>query len=416
MNQLYLIYKTFFSDIIVRNWYLQDIQKLLTAPVIKVIMWLRRVWKSFILYQILSYVLKNSIYEDKEIFYVNKELLEFDFIQDYKDLNKYFNNWKKDNGIWKIFLVAIDEVQEIEWWEKFVNSIFSQYKKANIFVTWSNSNLLSSNLATYLAWRYIEKTIYPLSLKEFSKFKNKKISTKLLDEYIHFWWLPTTVFLQTDELKYSYLQWVYNTVLLKDILNHYTIRQPHILQTLHKYLLKNSWMLFNGENIVKYLKSQNIKTSIETILNYIKYSTSSFLVWEVDRYDIKGKKLFQISKKYYSMDLGIRNSLVWIDLKNDIWIIYENLVRNYLVQNGRKVNSWQLYENEIDFIAQKQNKKIYIQVTYLLASKSTIDREFWNLLKIKDNRPKIVISADTLFTTQWEWIKWLNILDFLRWK
>jgi predicted AAA+ superfamily ATPase len=253
-----------------------------------------------------------------------------------------------------------------------------------------------------------------LTLNEFLKFKNVDFSEDIFNEYIKFWWLPAITFIDDESIKFEYLRWVYNTIFVKDLLEYENIRNPSLLKNLHKFLFSQIWCLVNWKNIVSYLKSQGIKTSVETILNYIEFSLNAFLFDEVLRYDIRWKKIFETTKKYYSFDLWVRNAVVWIDLKRDIWGIYENLVYNYLKFKGYNVYVGVLYDKEIDFVVEKNWEKMYIQVAYLLADEKVIEREFGNLLKIKDWWRKIVISGDKFPVRKYEWIEHINIVDFLR--
>lgn len=397
-----------------RTKYLDDFEDFCFAPFIKIIVWARRVGKSFYLFSIIKNLLEKNKLKNNEIFYINKEWLEYDEIKNYKDLNDYFLNWKKQNNIKNKFFIWIDEVQEIKDWQKFILSIWSSYPESIIFITWSNSKLLSKDIGTNLRWRYISKKIFPLSLKEFSKFKNSEINNDLFYEYINYWWLPAICSINDINIKNEYLKWVYNTIFVKDLLEYENIRNPSLLKNIHKFLFKEFWNLINSKNISNFLNNEKIKTSVETILNYMDFSFNSYLFDEVSRYDIRWKKLFEITKKIYAFDLWIRNSIVWLNLKTDIWWIYENLVYNHLVSNWYNVKVWILWEKEIDFIAEKSWVKLYIQVAYLLSDDKVIEREFWNLLSIKDWWEKIVISNDNLFVNNYEWIKHYNILDWLK--
>lgn len=401
------------KNTIIRNKYTNDFENFCFAPFIKIIVWARRVWKSFYIFSILKKLLEDNFLKESEIFYINKEWIEYDDIKDYKDLNTYFLEWKEKNNIWSKFFIWIDEVQEIWDWQKFILSIWSSYPESIIFITWSNSRLLSKDIWTNLRWRYISKKIYPLSLQEFSFFKNQNIDEDLLNEYINYWWLPAICSINNINIKVEYLKWVYNTIFVKDLIEYENIRNPSVLKNIHKFLFKEFWNLINSKNISDFLKNEKIKTSVETILNYIEFSLNSYLFDEVARYDIRWKKLFEITKKIYSFDLWVRNAVIWLNLKNDIWWIYENLVYNHLVSNWYDVKVWILWEKEIDFIAEKSGEKVYIQVAYLLSDEKVIEREFWNLLKIKDWWQKIVISNDRLFVNNYEWIKHYNILDWL---
>jgi len=390
--------KKYLNIIKPRTRYFEDFESFCFAPFIKVIVWARRVGKSFFLFETIKRLLEKKIFKENEIFYVNKEWIEFDNIKDYKDLNNAFEKWKKENNVKNKFFIWIDEIQDIQDWQKFILSIWSSFPESIIYITWSNSKLLSSDIVT---------------LKEFLQFKNESLTDKLFFEYINYGWLPAIIAINDENIKLEYLKWVYNTIFVKDLIEYANIRNPSLLKVIHKFLFKEIWNLINSKNIVNFLKNEKIKTSVETILNYIEFSFESFLFDEVLRYDIRWKKIFEITKKIYFFDLWIRNAIVGINLQNDINWILENLVYNHLKANGYDVKVGILYDKEIDFVAEKNGEKKYIQVCYLLSDKKVIEREFWNLLKIKDGWEKIVVSYDNLFTNKYEGIKHINIKDFL---
>jgi len=396
---------------IFREKYLKNIDEVLKLRLINVIVWPRRVGKSYFLYSVLKYLLEKNKVEFNQIFYVNKEWSEFDEINDYESLKDFFLKQKINKN--KTFFVWLDEVQEIEWWEKFVLDIYSKYENAIIYITWSNSKLLSSKYSTLLSGRYLEKIIYPLDFKEFCQFSWKEPSKKIFYEYLEFGWLPKIPFIKDFELRYDYLNWVYNTVFTKDVVEFFRIRNVSILRKINKYLFKELGALFTANNIAKYFKSQKINVSVDTVLNYLEYSKSAFLFSEIERYDLKWKKILEVNSKIYSFDLWIRNSVVWFNLVWDIEKFLELVVLNFLLSNWYKVNIWVLDNKEIDFVANKNWKIIYIQVCYLLSDKKVIDREFWNLLEIKDNYEKIVLSLDELPLSDYKWIRHYNLIDFI---
>jgi len=396
-----------------REIYLQKIKKYIWSPIIKVITGMRRSGKSYFLQSILQEFVAEKIIKDSNIFYINKELLKFDFIKNYDDLNKNFTDWKS-NISWK-FVVAIDEIQEIQMREKFINSILAEYQNdVEIFITWSNSNLLSSKLSTHIAGRYAEFIIYPLSLLEFAQFEDCDITEELFLDYIKYGSLPWIFNLRkNDEVIYDYLRWVYNTIFVKDILNYNKINSNHFFVTLYEYIFKNIWTTFTANSIQKYLKSQKINIWVDTILNYIQYGVESYLLQSFKKHDIKGKKTFQIYEKYFINDLGIRNSIVWFDFGRDIANILENIVFLELKRRWYEVFLGQYKNREIDFVAKKWWDYEYFQVTYLLQNEETIQREFRWLLDIKDNRPKTVLSMDKTFANKHEWVNHINIIERL---
>jgi len=403
------------EKIISRKLYLRKIKKYYKKPIIKVITGMRRTWKSYFLKSIFDDMKNCNIVIDNNIFYINKESLDFDFINDYKDLNNYFLKWLKDNNVKWFFIVAIDEIQLIKWWEKFINSILLDYReKLDIFVTGSNSNLLSSELSTLIAWRYIEFHIYPLIFSEYLDFYNWDKNDLFLD-YLKYWWLPWLVRLpKEDDLIYEYLRGIYSTIFVKDILYYNKLKTSNIFEKLYIYILKNIWTIFSAKKITDYIKSNlQTKTSLDTIINYINLWLKTYLIYEVNRYNIKWKNVFQVNNKYFSWDIWIRNAKVWFNFAKDITNVLENIIFLELKTRWYNVNVWILWNLEIEFVAEKNWEIIYIQVCYLLSNQDTIDREFWNLLKIKDNWKKYVLSMDNIFETKNEWIIHKNIIDFL---
>ena len=381
---------------------------------VKVIVWQRRVGKSYFLFYVIWLLLSKYNFSKNQIFYVNKEWLDFDFIKTYQDLYQEFKKFE-ENLTSDVFFVWIDEIQEISWWEKFILHIFSKYPKAIIYITGSNSKLLSDDIATNLRWRYVVKEILPLTYKEYLDFTQKFHTKDIFFEYLKFGWLPAVSLMnESQDIKMDYLKWIYNTIFVKDIVEYFNIRNVGLLKMIHQYLFKDLAHFITWKNIANYLKAQGVKVSLETILNYLFYSEKSFLFNFVPRYDLRWKKILEINQKVYVNDLGIRNSIVGFRPEAEINQLLENVVYNYLKFLGYEVYVWVLYDKEIDFVAEKNWEKIYIQVAYLLNSEETIKREFENLLKIKDAWPKYVLSLDDFSHTQkYEWVIWKNLIDWM---
>ena len=393
---------------IFRKKYFEKIKPFIDKPVIKIITGMRRVGKSYFLKEIIEKISKKN-----QIIFIDKDDIDFDFIQDYKDLNRYLlQELKSKKGKCYLF---IDEVQEIKNWEKVIVSL---HKKENvdIYLTGSNAHLLSSELATLISGRYVEIKIYPLSYSEFVLFNGDSFTshTDCFSKYLKYGGMPGLFHLeQTDDTVYKYLESIFDTILFKDIIKRYNVRNISLLEKIYKFLFENIGNLITANSISKYLKSQKIKTYPDTIQNYLNYFTNAYLAYKVSRYDIKGKKILDFNDKYYINDLGIRHAI--FNYRNtDISQLLENIVYMELLYRGYKVCIGSAKNFEIDFIATKQNEKIYIQVTYLLASDETIRREFEPLTKIKDNHPKFVISMDEkIWGDDFDGIKRLNIIDFL---
>lgn len=390
-----------------RNHYLNSIKPYINTNIIKVIVGQRRVGKSYFLYQVIDEIKK--IDKGANIVYINKELYEFDQIKNYHDLKIYIEkkSVKKEKNY-----IFIDEIQEIDQFEKTLRD-FGARANYDIYCTGSNSNLLSSDLANSLGGRFIEIPIYSLSFGEFLQFHHLEKNKESLFSYIKYGGLPYLVNLKLeDEPVYGYLKTIFNTIILKDVVARFNVRNVHLLERLVEYLADSVGSLISAKRISDFLKSQNLDISPNSILNYLNYLTSSFFIHKVKRQDIVGRKIFEINEKYYFEDLGLRHSLIGYR-QIDINKIMENLVFSRLKYLGYKVTVGQIGENEIDFVAEKDNNKAYFQVTYLLTSKKVIEREFGNLLKIKDNYPKYMISMDEYAKGNFKGVKHLNLIDFL---
>ncbi len=398
--------------IFLRKRYLADIRQFLDANLIQVVVWQRRVGKSYYIYQVIKYLLDKKLIKLDNIFYINKERHTFDNIVDYKTLFQVFNEWYQNKGNEKILLVCIDEIQEIKDWEKFVLSIWSMYDNIKIIISGSNSKLLSKDISTKLRGRYFVKYIYPLSFKEFVKFYSIRKNEQNFYKYLYFWWLPELKNIISKESKINYLKSLYDTIFVKDIVEYFNIRNPKILKQIHKFLFSEIWNLISIKNIHWYLKNLWYGLSLETLYSYLDYTVSSFLFYEVDRFDLKWKKILEWVNKFYTNDLGVRNSIIWYQDK-DIWRLLENIIFLHLKINNFETYIGKFYDKEIDFVAEKNWDRIYIQVAYLLSDKNVVEREIWNLLKIKDWWPKVVLSMDKIYKWKIEGIEIKNIIDWL---
>ena len=392
--------------IIKRPRYLEKIKPHIGKNIIKVLVGARRTGKTYLLFQIIEEIKK--IDSHANIIYINKEQHEYRSIDNDENLYNYVVSKSKAN---KKNYVFIDEVQEIKYFEKALRELL--VAEFDIYCTGSNAKMLSSDIATYLSGRYIEIPVYSLSYKEFLKFHNLKNTKNSLTKYIKFGGLPYIINLELkDDIVYDYLANIYNTIILKDVVARYNIRDIDFLQRLIEYISNNLGSYISSKKITDYLKSQKVSLSVNTVMNYLQYLQNAFFIDKVRRYDITGKRFFEINEKYYFRDLGLKHSVVPYK-PNDIGKILENLIYNQLIFNGYTVYIGKLNELEIDFVAIRGSEKIYIQSTYLLHDEKTIEREFGNLLKIKDNYLKLVISADDFAISNYEGIKHINILNFL---
>ncbi len=390
-----------------RPYYIDKIVPFIGSDLIKVLIGQRRVGKSYILLQLMDEIKAKD--DTANIVYINKEENEYEAIANHRDLIVYAES-RIVNGV-KNYLF-IDEIQDIENFEKALRHLAAK-KVFDLYCTGSNARLLSSEIATGLSGRYIEIPIHALSYQEFLSFQHIEANEDTLLKYIRYGGLPFITNLELrDEIIYGYLQSIYNTIILKDVVARFRIRNINFLNRLLEYLADNIGSLVSANRISDFLKSQKIKTSPNIVLDYLSFLSSSFIIREVNRADIKGKKIFEINEKYYWEDLGLRNSLVGYKA-TEIGQMLENLVFLHLARLGFNINVGQLENKEIDFVAEKEGRKIYIQVAYLIGDQAVKDREFGNLLDIPDNYQKIVVSMDKLIGGEYKGIKHYKIMDFL---
>ena len=398
-----------------RNLYLEEIKKYMNKPIIKVITGMRRSGKSMIL-KLIQEELENVGIIKENIIYMNFESLIYIDIKDFETLYKHIIE-KTFNKKGKIYIL-LDEIQEVKGWEKAINSFLVDLD-IDIYITGSNANLLSSELATYIAGRYVEIKIYPLSFQEYIDFvsENNKENPLSLDEYfnqyLNFGGLPGIhIFNYNKEEIYQYLVDVYNSILLRDVITRNNIRDIELLERVVLYIMDNIGNTFSAKSISDFLKNQGRKLSVETIYNYLKALENAFIISKVQRYDIKGKNILETQEKYYLSDLGFRHAKLGYQ-SNDISGYLENIVFLELLRRKYKVNIGKQGNKEIDFVANLRDENLYLQVTYLLASEETIEREFSPLKSIKDNYSKLVLSMDNLPESNVEGIKRKKIIDFL---
>ena len=367
-----------------RKAYIDRLKRFVETGNITVVTWVRRSWKSTI---ILDYL---NIESKESVFYFSKELDPDDKITDNIVLRKLFDVYVKKFG--NPTYIVIDEIQDIKDWEKFLRYVFA-LKKYKIIISWSNSNLLSSELSTYLAWRYFEVKVFPLSYSEFLIFKDVEHTDDVFNEYLVYWWLPESVLFDDFRLKRNYIEIIKDSIILKDIVSRYKIKDIWLFMILLRYIADNIWQFLSGRNIHKYLKNQWVNIALSTLLDYIYYSEIAFITNKVNRFDIKWKKILEINNKYYFWDLWVRNGVLWKFSSKDIWQLLENFVYNQLMQASYDVYIWNLWEYEIDFVAQKNGNIKYFQVSYVM-NDETYTREVWNLNKIRDNYEKFVVTLD----------------------
>ena len=365
-----------------------------------------------------SYTMK-AVIEDKRldsnanIIYIDKERTEFDDIVTYKDLESYVKSRLSGD---KANYLFIDEVQEIEEFEKTILDLQAS-GKCEIMLTGSNAKMLSGELATRLRGRYVDYRIRGLSYLEFLRFHDLPDSDDTLGLYLQNGGLPglRLMGLNNPDLVRDYLMNVYNTILLRDIIEREKIRNIPLLKTLVRFLSDNVGKQFSARSISNFLKAQKTDASTNIILSYLEYLCNAYIVDRVERYNIHGKRLLEFDDKFYFEDLGIRNTIIGGNRQFDIEKVMENVVYKHLARLGYTVYVGQLQKAEIDFVAENQDGRIYVQVTYLLATEDTVKREFGNLNLIRDNHPKYVVSMDRTYgMTNIDGIKHVHLREFLK--
>jgi len=393
---------------ITRENILEKVEPFIGDSLIKVIVGQRRVGKSYILYQLIDIIKK--LKKKVNIIYINKEDFQFDSVRNYSDLINYVESKYKNQHSNHLF---IDEIQDIEQFEKALRH-FQNTSKYDIYCTGSNAKLLSGELATYLSGRYIQIRVYSLSYKEFLSFHKLTDSEDNLYKYIQFGGMPHLINLKNrPEVYREYLNNIINTIVLHDIVARYNIRNINFLQNLLKFIADSVGSIVSAKRISDYLKSQKLSVQPRTVIDYLNFVENVFFIERVNRTEIQGRKIFEIGDKFYFEDIGLRHSLIPYK-QNDINKVLENLVFHQLKILGYTVFVGKKGDKEIDFVADKDGKTTYIQVTYLIIDEATRKREFGNLLSIKDNYRKIVVSMDKIIAdSSYQGIEHWEIRDFL---
>lgn len=390
-----------------RKGYIDRIKPFMQKSVAKVLTGQRRVGKSFLLYQLIEEILAEE--PDANIIYVNLEDFTFSSLQTAEDLHSYIISHSKEKVKNYIF---IDEIQDIPGFEKVIRSLLLN-EDYDIYITGSNAKMLSGELATYLSGRYIEFKIYSLSYSEFLEFHGLTESETSYELYSRYGGLPYLLNLPLeDETVNEYLKSVYSTIVFRDVVSRYKLRNTLFLEKLIQFLSENIGNLFSAKNISDYLKSQHTAISVNQIQSYTEYLNNAFLIHRVERYDLIGKRVFEIGEKYYFENMGIRNIVIGYRITDKAKIL-ENLVYNHLLYKGYDIKVGYYGDKEIDFVGEKNGEKLYIQVALKIDSDKTAEREFGNLLKIQDNYPKIVVTEDTFSGNSYEGIRHCSIRQFL---
>lgn len=397
-----------------REMYLKKIRPYVDKPFVKVITGMRRSGKSAILQILRNEFIEGGVSE-KNIIFISFESMKYDYIENastlYEEISSLIKNKKK-------YYLFLDEIQEVKDWEKAINSFLVDFN-IDIYITGSNSKLLSSELATYIAGRYIEISIYPLSFKEHLLFK-KEVGKedilpleKELEHYIRLGGFPvvhTSKYSPDDAYKIIYD--IYSSIVLRDIIQRNNIRNIELLDRIVKFVFDNIGNTFSAKKIADYFKSQQRKVDLNTVYNYLIMLEAAFIIQKVSRYDLKGKEILQTNEKFFLGDPSLKYAVMGFK-DRDISGILENIIYLELKRRGYNVYIGKLNDKEIDFIAERKEEKIYIQVAYKMSSEETIQREFSPLLEIKDHYPKFVITMDEFFQDNIQGVKHLKLLDFL---
>lgn len=392
-----------------RERYLKQIRPFYNQELIKVLIGIRRSGKSVILTQIIEELKENNI-DENHIIYVNFEDFDFEEYTDPKKLNNYIKEKIIDE---KTYYIFFDEIQNVNKWEKVVNSLRAT-QNTSIFITGSNSDLLSSDLATHIAGRYVSFKITPFTFKEVCELLNIKDKSDIEKEFLNYikWGGLPQRFMQTDDMsKKTYLNDIYDSIIVKDIVQRFGIKNIDLLNRIATYILTTPSQIFSPKSLKKYFESISRSVSIETLYNYLDYFVRANLISKASRYDIRGKRILTGKYKYYLTDLGFTHILSE-NKKVQIGAYLENVVYNELIARGYKVNIGHIENGEIDFIATRFEEKIYLQVAYLLDNENVVEREFNAYKNIDDNYPKYVITMDKFDFSQ-NGIIHKNIIDWL---
>lgn len=391
-----------------REMYLSRIRGFYDSDLIKILVGIRRCGKSVILKQIM-HELKEKEIDDKHIIYVNFELIEFEELQDYKKLNTYIKEKILDDNKYYVFL---DEIQKVEKFEDVVNSLRASIDNISIFITGSNSKLLSNELSTVLSGRYVLFNIYPLSYNEFTELTNKEAkSEETFWDFVKWGGLPNrTQFTDESNIK-DYLHSVFDSIILRDVVERLGLKDTILFNLLLQYIVDTTGRQFSAENVIKFLKKEGKSVSTETLYMYLEALCKALMIKKIYRYDIHGKAILKTLNKYYMTDLGIAQ------IKNNNFEInksfaIENVVYNELLERGYDVYIGKTKNGEIDFIATKTEEKLYFQVAYLLEADKVQNREFGAFKEIEDNYPKYVLSLDKADFSR-EGIIHKNIINWL---
>ena len=393
---------------IIREEYLKKLFTYMDAPIIKILAGIRRCGKSTILEMLHKELISKGIDKNNIIC---KRYTSFE-IDDCYTANDMYNDIKKEMINDNKYYLLLDEVQEIDGWEKAINSLLED-TNADIYVTGSNSKLMSSEISTYLTGRYVLIPVYPLSFKEYLDFKSSstKSEKELLNEYIKFGGFPIVALGNYDEQSaYQIVEGIYNSVITSDITKRHNIVNFDLFNRVVKFIIENVGKTFSANSIVKFLKSEGRALSVESIYNYLEWLEKAFVIYRCRRYDLQGKSVLKTQEKFYLADQSLKYCIMGFNPKS-IASMLENIVYFELKRRGYEVYIGKLGTKEIDFVAIKRDERIYVQVCRTLPENS--NREIGNLLAIKDQYPKYVVTLDELSTGNVNGVKIIHLFDFL---
>lgn len=395
------------SNIHIRAKYLEQVKPFIGKNIIKVFTGQRRVGKSYLLFQLIDFIQKE--YTNANFIYINKEDFQFSFIKNAKHLIDYVETQlhaKQKNYIF------IDEIQDIDNFEQALRSLLL-HPHIDLYCTGSNAKLLSGDIAGQLSGRYIEINVFSLTYNEFLEFHTLDKGSISLEKYLKYGGLPYLKHLELrDEIVFEYLKNIYSTIVYRDIINRHSIRNTRFLEQLVLFLSDNIGSLFSAKKISDFLKSQRVNMSPYQVQTYLEYLISAFLIHRAERYDIKGKHIFEFGDKFFFENIGIRNGLIGYTLA-DRSKIMENVVYNHLRALNFKVHVGVLGYKEIDFMATKHGETAYFQVSLSINDDKTLEREFGNLLEINDQYSKYVITMDTFKGATYKGIQNIDLENFL---
>jgi predicted AAA+ superfamily ATPase len=392
-----------------RRKYSEKLDLYAFKPLIKVLTGMRRVGKSTLLKSHAEALRKNL--SSARILAIDKESMEWDHLRTGKELHEFaIANFEGQRGP---YVLMVDEVQDIEDWERGIASLFNR-ADVDIYITGSNARVFSSELSTRLSGRHVEIPVHPLVYPEFLDFSDLSDGDEAWGRFLRQGGMPGIhAISREDKVVLEYLASVADTVVLKDVIQRHAIRNPRLLQRLLHFALDTSGSPLSAKRIADYLKSQNIRCSVDTILEYLAFFVDARVLSRLSRHDLRGKRVLEVHEKYYSADHGLRNAMLG-HRAQDIGIQLETIVCNHLLATGHKVEvgRWDAYE--VDFVATKDGLRTDIQVAYLLSDEKTLEREIRPLRAIGDNYPRMLLSMDSYFREDHEGILWMNIREFVR--